>query len=322
MAQEGYEALCKEEPLLERFRVRLFSDRLAGFDISILREEDKRSLAEEIDAFLILLTPYYMEKETHKVLEWMVRKWRVNELHLDALLGGMLQYHETPEFVRMVQICYLPEESTWHFLSERVKANGHTLPRSYIAHRCVIDVALLTKLFRLLSMLVEEGKKHPEYRVSGTYVSFVTFVTMEALDTVKVVTDTVAVQYFNQLEKLLNGNQDCLVGALMVYTQLSERASLSDEAHQYFFRRVLSEAQPLIHKNVVATLIRTVELGYLEMIEPEVAVQIAEMDNDVISQLVLPYTEKLNLFIAALKKALEGQTDALNSMRARIPSLF
>ena len=82
-----------------------------------------------------------MMKAAHKCLEWLIRKYRINELNIDDLMDCILPYHETVQFVRMVQIIFLQEGTKWSFLHE-VKKEARIISRSFLAKR-----ALLTALY-------------------------------------------------------------------------------------------------------------------------------------------------------------------------------
>lgn len=52
-----------------------------------------------------------MLKPAGKALEWLIRRFRINEYNVDAVMQAILPYHETALFVTMVsilQIEYVP----------------------------------------------------------------------------------------------------------------------------------------------------------------------------------------------------------------------
>ena len=55
-----------------------------------------------------------MLKPAGKALEWLIRRFRINEYNVDAVMLAILPYHETALFVTMVsilQIEYVPFNS-------------------------------------------------------------------------------------------------------------------------------------------------------------------------------------------------------------------
>lgn len=60
---------------------------------------------------------------------------------MGALVSTFLPFHQTPEFVRVVQLCHL-EGSIWSFL-KGMHSTGATLPRAALVDRCVRDRAVL-----------------------------------------------------------------------------------------------------------------------------------------------------------------------------------
>ena len=61
----------------------------------------------------------------------------VHERNQDALIGMALVYHETHQFVRLVQIMPL-EHSIWQFLTP-MQRSGAPLPRATLVQRCIGD---------------------------------------------------------------------------------------------------------------------------------------------------------------------------------------
>jgi hypothetical protein len=67
-------------------------------------KEDNDKLDESITLFLRQLSPYFMLKPAGKALEWLIRRFRIHEYNIDAILHTILPYHETAPFVTMVSI--------------------------------------------------------------------------------------------------------------------------------------------------------------------------------------------------------------------------
>ncbi len=75
-ASNAFVQLCRVDPRFERFSARLFSDAAKTGD----REHSSKDVNEELDtqlnSFLRLLTPYFLQPFAHKALEWLIRRFR------------------------------------------------------------------------------------------------------------------------------------------------------------------------------------------------------------------------------------------------------
>ncbi|KAJ6578862.1 hypothetical protein DFH09DRAFT_980162 [Mycena vulgaris] len=106
----------------------LFSDGAKDTDRTLLAAEAIDQLNASISAFLSLLGPYLTEAPTGKVLEWLVRRFRINEFNVEAILALFLPYHESPHFAKMLSILHVQLNSTWSFLLP-FKAAAQNVPR-------------------------------------------------------------------------------------------------------------------------------------------------------------------------------------------------
>jgi len=127
LALSGLEQLHKVDPRVKAFEQTLFSPastvRPFGFALcrflysndytlqEINREtqtpEVNKRLDESIESFLQLLSPYFMLKASHKVFEYLIRRYSVHEHNTEAVMKCVLPYHQTNTFVRVIQLLKL-----------------------------------------------------------------------------------------------------------------------------------------------------------------------------------------------------------------------
>ena len=74
-----------------------------------------------------LLSPFFLMRPAHKALELLVRKYRVHEYNVEALIACVLPYHSTKTFVRAVQLLNLKKHPRWAFLSAVQKSGYESL---------------------------------------------------------------------------------------------------------------------------------------------------------------------------------------------------
>lgn len=167
IANSGLDVLAKHDPIVDKYKS-LFSESSKDFERSIQNSDDNAKLDEEIEKFLIdVITPYFLLTNSHKALEWLVYKYRINEFNTDALILATLPYHETRLFSRVVQICKSVREPTsqWHWLANIATAGTH-LPKSTLINQCTSNVNLLSKILNTAARF--------EHSSSNVYVSFCT----------------------------------------------------------------------------------------------------------------------------------------------------
>lgn len=81
---------------------------------------------------------------------------RVHEHNVDALMAAALPYHETPQFVRLVQALRLQPRSLWAFL-EPMQGSGAPAPRETLVLRCLTDRVRCCRILRLTRWLRSDG---------------------------------------------------------------------------------------------------------------------------------------------------------------------
>ncbi|KAJ7054756.1 hypothetical protein C8F01DRAFT_1162846 [Mycena amicta] len=124
----AFRQLCTLSPKLDEYEGPLFSDSARSTDRTMLPRDELVQLDAAIDGLLPLLGPYLTEGATGRALEWLVRRFRINEFNVDAILALFLPYHESPHFAKMLSVLHLKPNSTWSFLIP-FKSAAQPVPR-------------------------------------------------------------------------------------------------------------------------------------------------------------------------------------------------
>lgn len=66
--------------------------------------EENAKLDASIAAFLRQLSPYFLLKPAAKAMEWLIRRFRVQDFNVEAVLACIFPYHETKLFAQMVSL--------------------------------------------------------------------------------------------------------------------------------------------------------------------------------------------------------------------------
>ncbi|WFD34754.1 snoRNA-binding rRNA-processing protein utp10 [Malassezia cuniculi] len=105
----------------------LFGDQSIRTDRTTLPESQNAEIDNAVSELLYLIGPVLLSRNAAKVLEWLVRRFRIHEFSTRALLSAFLPYHLTPQFARMLQLLPLEKVPEAKFL-EPVKKTGAPLP--------------------------------------------------------------------------------------------------------------------------------------------------------------------------------------------------
>ncbi|KDQ24027.1 hypothetical protein PLEOSDRAFT_1068022 [Pleurotus ostreatus PC15] len=116
LAVNAFLQLTQLNPVFQRFEAPLLSEAAKSTDRTLQTKAENAKLDEAITGCLHLLGPYVLESPTGKVLEWLVRRFRIHEFNVDAILTLFLPYHESPHFTKMLTILHIPPSSPWSFL--------------------------------------------------------------------------------------------------------------------------------------------------------------------------------------------------------------
>ncbi|XP_046399312.1 HEAT repeat-containing protein 1 [Ischnura elegans] len=128
------------------FEKDLFDSTSVGVERAVLTRDANEALDERIDTFLILLSPYALLKPCHKALEWLIRRFHIQDYNQDKLIFLYLPYHESKIFVRVLQLIDVSSPShQWHWL-HAISKSGTSLPHTTIVGHASSNNAFLLSL--------------------------------------------------------------------------------------------------------------------------------------------------------------------------------
>jgi U3 small nucleolar RNA-associated protein 10 len=100
----GLLELAKLDKRLEAFEQSLFSRASMDLVRELQPQDFNVALDKNINALLQALGPHFLQRPCQKVLEYLVRRYRIHEHNVDQLIELSMPYHETPLFPRMLQL--------------------------------------------------------------------------------------------------------------------------------------------------------------------------------------------------------------------------
>ncbi|KAI3978430.1 hypothetical protein MKX01_013228 [Papaver californicum] len=224
IAISSLDVLVKSDVRLGAYKNSLFSYKSRELNRGLQGRVENEEINVSISSYLRLLSGYLLVDSALHTLEYLVRRYMIHVYNIDELVNCALPYHDTPVFVRIVQIVQL-KNSKWGFL-EAVQKSGAPPPRNVIVQQCIRDRGLLVAL-------CEYAMPAKKYQPSVAVISFFTTVAVEVLGALKVIdADTVrnVIPFvLKGLDPNVNGGPDHKAGALMIASLLANRAALSSE---------------------------------------------------------------------------------------------
>lgn len=139
----GFQDLVKLNPSFLQFESSLFDKNARELQRAVENEEVNKQLNDVIKKFLIHLSPYLLLQPTHKCLEWLIRRFNINDYNKDEMMMLILPYHESKIFVRCVQTMRFGPRDKWFWLKP-IQENGVPLSKQALLNRTAHDTYLLS----------------------------------------------------------------------------------------------------------------------------------------------------------------------------------
>ncbi|KAK3840885.1 MAG: hypothetical protein J3R72DRAFT_169855 [Linnemannia gamsii] len=217
------------------FEKTLFAESMKSVDRALQTKEDNAKLDESITLFLRQMSPYFMLKPSGKALEWLIRRFRINEYNIDAIMNAILPYHETALFVTMVSILQIEETSRWAFLRP-IRKSKQPLDRTVLIQNMLKDRSLVEFICETVLQAVT---RRTSYK---TLMSFYAAVMLQYIATLPSITDEVLTAIFPYILEGLKAkiSPEYQIASYMIISQISERATLTFEVLSSLFTTMAS----------------------------------------------------------------------------------
>lgn len=234
----GFEDLVQLNPSILKFESALFDKNARDMQRSVEDQEVNEKLKEVIKKFLIHLSPYLLLQPTHKCLEWLIRRFNINDYEKDEFMMLILPYHETNIFVKCVQTMdtIKAENDKWHWL-EPIRKNGVPLSKQALLNRVASDDFLMA----FVSQSIIYAVKELDTRSNTLQVYYAFFCTsmLGALDLAKINESHIKHTYAAVSKGLKSNSIDFCASSLMIIGQLVNKIKLKREILQSFVDTML-----------------------------------------------------------------------------------
>lgn len=146
VAVSGLEKLIQIDPSFAAFKDSLFHETSKSFDRGVQSKESNEHIDALIEEyFYCLVSKYFQLTDTHKTIEWLIYRFKVNEYNVNTVIGSVLPYHGTRIFVRLLQTCSAVKDKhdkKWFWLNS-VQQNGVPLSMSVLLGHCSTSIEFL-----------------------------------------------------------------------------------------------------------------------------------------------------------------------------------
>ncbi|KAB8437422.1 hypothetical protein FH972_025100 [Carpinus fangiana] len=146
---EGFEELCALDSRFVPFSKSIFSPQSKAEDRAQMTQADNEELDRTLEAFLGLVGSRLLLKPALKSVEWLVRRFRIQEHNTDYLVLTFLPYHETPVFPTLLSILPNQLSPSFRFLHPYISSVMNP-PRAILVQTAVQQHGFYTALNRFI----------------------------------------------------------------------------------------------------------------------------------------------------------------------------
>ncbi|ORX59122.1 ARM repeat-containing protein [Piromyces finnis] len=248
IGKSGLESLKQYEKRFANYEKTLFSLTMKNINRLQQTNAENEKLDDSINMFLRLLSPHFLDNAAGKALEWLIRRYKINIYNIEGIMECILPYHETPQFLNMVSILKLEEESTWYFL----KALKAPLDRKTLVQRCIKDRAVIQKLYKMVHNSIRNQIKNTTLWITNTLV---TIQYLQALPEIQSDILTFMLPGLIECAKTKK-HQDLQLSAYMIICQICNLSNLTMNALSGLMEVIARYTTPELTSQSLMTLIR------------------------------------------------------------------
>ncbi|KII90106.1 hypothetical protein PLICRDRAFT_686024 [Plicaturopsis crispa FD-325 SS-3] len=246
------------DPSLGDHENTLFSDSAKSIDRTLQATDANVELDRHIAALLQALGPHLMDAPTGKVLEWLVRRFRIHEFNVDDVLALFLPYHESPHFAKMLTILHLKKESTWGYLIP-FKSAARAVPRIALVNEMLRNIDLARFVAALLPAATKQGCSHRTLLVFNAATLHDFIGCSKSLDESTVAYILPALVQPLQTNELNSPSKDAVLGSYVLLSALSQKCHFAPAALKVIVGAMASCAHNVSTKQFVSALVSVCE---------------------------------------------------------------
>eukprot|EP01132_Coremiostelium_polycephalum_P004285 gene4285-5360_t len=241
IGQEGLHELIKMDSRFKQFESNLFSEQSLTFNRVLKTKEENDQLDQQITSFLQLQSNYFLLGSSHKALEWLIRRFRINEFNIDQIMSSIIPFHDSNIFAKFISILRFDFNKKWEFL-EAIQTNKLNIPREFFVKICKRRPFFLEFLSETIITYEKNGC------MSKTLISFFTALMLEVLSAF----NSISTEFLRDVLPCLNfslksNHLDLQLGSFMILGNIASRAQLQDQVIELIFKSTLQNCRNSIN---------------------------------------------------------------------------
>ncbi|KAG8879331.1 snoRNA-binding rRNA-processing protein utp10 [Tulasnella sp. 331] len=250
LGQNGFAALCALDTTLEELGRDLFSNAARVADRTVVSPDQLAALQGTLAKFMTRMSMYLMEPPAGKVIEWLVRRFRINEFDVSLVLECFLPYHESSQFSKMLSILSIESNVLWSFLVP-FKKNSKALPRTALITAMIKNVDLARLATGLFVRALENNYWHQ------TLLNFSTGITAEYISRIPVIDQGISAFLLPAVTHPLtaSGNREIILNHFIILSSFSQRVAMTHKAFKAVVKAVLQTAPQVAPAELLAVLV-------------------------------------------------------------------
>lgn len=285
---------------LKKFQQILFHESSKKFDRALENKKSNDELNRNIEEFLFCISKYFQMTDTHKVLEYMIQKYKIHEYNIDSLIGSLLPYHETRIFTRLIQTCSAiknPQNSRYFWMMKMFQEKGVPVPKSSLLKHCISNMEFTRFVTDSAFKAMEIDSKN------SLFPSFLVSFCLNLLQ--KSTQDMLLSHILSVISKCLSMKNDQLYTvSYMIFIHLCNLVKLETKITNKILKQLLRQKQNINQYTLMAfeIIVKSQELSILskKFLDKEMLNIISEYSNEntkfesLISAIILTILSNLN----------------------------
>ncbi|KAK9240970.1 hypothetical protein V1525DRAFT_368809 [Lipomyces kononenkoae] len=227
VAVKGLQDLESIDHRFRTFEKSLFSETSISIDRYVQTPEQNASLDKAVESFLALLGPRALLQPAIQALEWLVRRFKINELNGEILLLTFLPYYSHPIFSRVLDVVSLPLPPVFSFLSNS-KTTATNPPRNLLIRALSRDAELFSLVSEHITRLIDA---HLEHHALLSFWSSATISAILSMKESQVFEETIAERTLPHLSTIITARKspEAQTAAHMIAVVLASQCRLGDD---------------------------------------------------------------------------------------------
>ncbi|KAJ3394338.1 HEAT repeat-containing protein 1 [Lobulomyces angularis] len=310
LAKNGLAELVTKDKRFLAFEDSIFSDFYKNSNIELQSPEILENLKKSIANFLILLSPYFLLKPSLKVLEWLIRRFKIHKYSIEQVMLCILPYHESLQFVNLVSLFQFHDTSSkWSWL-KIVQQTRVPLDRNNLVQRCYTDSSILNSIFEMVRLNLEvKVVNKPLWSFFATTV--VHYIAAAKKVNEKLVRTLLPISF--EIMKF-KSDTDLQSTALMIFAQICHRSQLSNEVLKEIFDSIAIYVVPQLEYLSLLTIITICQTQSNENVKfgSQIVKRLSEFSDLVGNLTKVSISYQVDSFLIPFLKALEGASESNN----------